>query len=137
VKPLTADDQWMQDFLEFGYASMPAADGGQQVMRTAYRSANVEDPSNTNNPLRAAGWLAYTVFRGPDYAGITQFRLPPTQADADMDSLNSFGNLETIPPYSLNGQSYPLGRVIRGSIATFHPDPTFMAMLDAQPVQPM
>jgi protein-arginine deiminase len=53
-----------------------------------------------------------------------------------MDTLNSFGNTETIPPFTYGGQSYPLGRIIRGSVPGFYPDPSFDAMLSAQGMQP-
>lgn len=105
-------------------------------MRVVYRSANVDAPQATNNPLRPAGKVAYAL-RGPNYAAITQYQLPMTNAEFGMDSLNSFGNLETIPPYSLNGQSYPLGRVIRGSASNYYPDQSFVRMINAQSVQPM
>jgi protein-arginine deiminase len=52
-----------------------------------------------------------------------------------MDTLNSFGNLETIPPYSHAGKSWPLGRVIRGGTGTYYPDKAFDAMVNAQGAQ--
>jgi protein-arginine deiminase len=131
-----SDDQWTQDFFETGYMSMPAIGGGgvQHVIRVAYRSANLfyQDP-NPRNPLRSAGQVVFTQFRGKDSAGIQQF---DTASDPMMDSLNSFGNLETIPPYSLGGVDYPLGRLFRGDISTWHPDLAFEKMLEAQSVQP-
>src|SRR5258706_13087215 len=54
-----------------------------------------------------------------------------------MDSLNSYGNTETVPPYELNGKKYPMGRLFRGYIDSFHPDPEMQRMLDAQAVQPI
>lgn len=125
-------DQWTQDYFEVGYMSMPAAGGQQHVIDVYLRSANIyyNDPSN---PLRDAGKVVFTVFRGPDAAGVQQFDM---KADPNMDSLNSFGNLETIPPYSLGGKNYPLGRLFRGSISSFHPDASFEKMMEAQAVQP-
>ena len=130
---LTVDDQWAQDYFETGYMSMPGAGGAQQVMRVNYRSANVDTPTDAKNPLREAGQLVFTKLRGPDTAGIQQFDITH---DQDMDSLNSFGNLETIPPYTLGDQQYPFGRVIRGKTATFYPDPTFVKMVESQGQQP-
>ncbi len=126
------DDQWTQDFFEVGYMSMPAAAGQQHVIDVYMRSANIyyNDP---NNPLRDAGKVVFAKFRGPDAAGIVQYDM---KSDPNMDSLNSFGNLETIPPYSLGGKDYPLGRLFRGSIASFHPDSTFLKMMESQAVQP-
>lgn len=51
-------------------------------------------------------------------------------------SCNSFGNLDTIPPYEYNGQSYPLGRLFQGRTADYYPDPTMSTLLESQAVQP-
>ena len=125
-------DQWTQDFFETGSMSMPAKDK-PHVIRVYYRSANVFDPSKPDNPLRAGGRVVFEQFRGKDVAGVQQFDI---KHDQNSDSLNSFGNLEAIPPYDMGGVSYPFGRVIRGSIPSFHPDSTFEKMIDAQGMQP-
>jgi protein-arginine deiminase len=49
-----------------------------------------------------------------------------------MDTLNSTGNFETIPPYTNGAESYPLGRVLRGRTATWFPDKMMDALIDAQ-----
>ncbi len=125
-------DQWTQDYFEVGYMSMPAPGGQQHVIDVYLRSANIyyKDPTN---PLRDAGKVVFAQFRGPDAAGVQQFDMA---SDPSMDSLNSFGNFETVPPYSLGGKSYPLGRQFRGSIPSFHPDGSFLKMMEAQSVQP-
>jgi protein-arginine deiminase len=41
-----------------------------------------------------------------------------------------------VPPYTLGGQSYPLGRVLRGSTPTYYVDQAFQRMIEAQRVQP-
>jgi len=107
---------------------------GQHVIRVAYRSANVYGTGKY--PLRPAGRIVFTGLRGKDFAGIQQVDMA-YDPNGQADSLDSFGNTETIPPYTLNGVSYPLGRVLRGSIPTFAPDPSFTKMLNAQAVQPM
>ncbi len=125
-------DQWTQDFFETGYMNMPTASGGTQLMRIALRSANLYNPQSTTNPLRTAGKIVFTQLRGPDVGGIQQF-----QAGGSSEaSLDSFGNFETIPPFTFNGQSYPLGRILRGSITSFHPDQSFLTMMESQAVQP-
>jgi protein-arginine deiminase len=126
------DDQWTQDLFEVGYMSMPIAGGQQHVIDVYLRSPNIYY-SDPQNPLRDAGKVVFTMFRGPDAAGVQQFDM---NADPNMDSLNSFGNLETVPPYSLGGNDYPLGRVFQGSVPSFHPDGSFETMMDAQSVQP-
>ncbi|MGI5864082.1 MAG: protein-arginine deiminase family protein [Myxococcales bacterium] len=125
-------DQWTQDFFETGYMAMPAP-GGQHVIRVVYRSANIDDPGSSTNPLRPAGKIAFTYFRGKDFAAVQEF---DRSSDLDMDTLNSFGNTETIPPYSWNGVDYPLGRLMRGSVAHYHPDRKLARLLESQGMQP-
>lgn len=127
---VSTDDQWTEDFFEIGYMSMPIAGGKQHVMDVFYRSANIYSPNSAANPLRPAGKVVFTKFRGPNVAGIQQF--DKATHDFNADSLNSFGNLETIPPYG----NYPLGRVIRGNIKSFGPDASFVKMVESQGVQP-
>lgn len=133
VVPMFVGDQWTQDFFETGYASMPGPGGTQHVMRVNYRSANVYNAANKTNPLRPAGQVVFSMLRGKDSAGVQHYDL---QHNGYMDSLNSFGNTETVPPYTKDGIEYPLGRVFRGSVPNFFPDPKFSKMLESQLVQP-
>jgi len=126
------DDQWSQDFFEIGYMSMPTS-SGQHVIDVYLRSANVYYPSDSKDPLRDAGKSVFTMFRGKDAAGVQQYGI---KHDQNSDSLNSFGNFETIPPYSNGGKDYPLGRIFRGSIPSFAIDPPFKLMMESQAVQP-
>ncbi|MBX3263045.1 MAG: protein-arginine deiminase, partial [Labilithrix sp.] len=136
VRGVNTSDSWNQDYFETGFMSMPAAGGKQHVIRVNIRSANVYSASTTN-PLRPAGAVVWAL-RGKDVAGIQQFtpQGARTSTERNSDSLNSFGNLETVPPYTFNGKSYPLGRVIRGSSTRMHPDKSFAKMMEAQKVQP-
>ncbi len=120
-------DRWMQDLFETGYMSMPSAGGGQHVMRVALRTPEVRDPEGPV-PLRVEGRIVFFL-RGKDVAALQQFEhgLP-----APMRTLNSFGNTETIPPHG----DYPLGRLLRGNVPSFHPDPSVTRLLEAQRVQP-
>jgi protein-arginine deiminase len=126
------EDQWTQDFFETAYMAMPTANG-THVIDVFYRSANVYNPSSSTNPLRDAGKVTFAQFRGPDAAAVMAYDIQHSQ---DMDSLNSFGNTETIPPYTLGSDAYPMGRLLRGSVASFHPDPVFSKMLESQAMQP-
>lgn len=93
AKPLSLisdSDQWTQDFFETAYMSMPAV-GGQKIIHVNFRSANY-----TSGKFRAAGKVVFTVLRGQDVAGTIQY---DPNHDDNMDSLNSFGNLETITRY--------------------------------------
>jgi protein-arginine deiminase len=132
-EPIAVQDQWAQDFFEPAFMSMPGPGGTQHVMRVNYRSANVFEPDQKETPLRPAGQVVFAMMRGKDVAGVQQFDL---SHDAQMDSLNSFGNLETIPPYQKDGVSYPLGRVLRGATSSWFPDRAFAKMVNAQLQQP-
>jgi protein-arginine deiminase len=132
-KLISTSDQWTQDFFETGFMTMPAKGGTQHVIRVNIRSANESNPISTTNPLRRAGRVVFTAMRGKDTAGIQEY---DPKRQGKFDTLNSFGNFETIPPYTFNGQTYPLGRVLRGSIPTYYPDQKFQGMIEAQKVQP-
>jgi protein-arginine deiminase len=127
------NDPWTQDFFETGFMSMPAPDGKQHVIRVNIRSANMSHGAvGGRNPLRPAGRVVFHL-RGKDSAAIQAY--DPTRL-GQFDTLNSFGNFETVPPYSFNGTSYPLGRVLRGSTPNYYPDRVFTKMMEAQLVQP-
>ncbi len=132
TKWIADEDPWTQDFFEPGYMSMPSQGGGQHVMRVNYRSANVFEPADAKKPLRPAGRVVF-AFRGPDVAAIQQFDLKHSPR---MDTLNSFGNFETVPPYEKDGASFPFGRVLRGSTRSYFPDKTFTKLVDSQGQQP-
>jgi protein-arginine deiminase len=132
IRTLTVEDQWTQDFFEPAFMSMPGPGGTQHVVRVNYRSPNVYAPDKKETPLRPAGQVVFAL-RGRDVAGIQQFSL---DHDTSMDSACSFGNLETVPPYEKDGITYPFGRILRGSTASWHPDQAFSRMVDAQLQQP-
>ncbi|MFB9388444.1 protein-arginine deiminase domain-containing protein [Streptomyces coeruleoprunus] len=97
----TEPDPWTQDFVEPAYASMAGPGGKAQSMRIMLRSAQ---------PDRTAGRQLFTKMRGPD-VGVVQV----TQVlDSEEWTLNSMGNLETIPPYEHAGRAFPAGRIIMG-----------------------
>jgi len=132
--PRTLDvrDQWTQDYFEPAFMSMPGPGGTQHVIRVNYRSANISDPSRKGRPLRDAGKVVFQL-RGKDVAGVQQFDLAH---DPGMDTLNSFGNWETVPPYEKDGVAFPFGRILRGSANHFFPDRTFARMMESQAQQP-
>ncbi|MDK1344601.1 protein-arginine deiminase domain-containing protein [Streptomyces sp. 378] len=94
-------DRWAQDFVEPAYVSMAGPGGQRHVMRVMLRSAQ---------PDRDAGRELFERMRGRD-VGVVQVTDP---AEPDDWSLNSMGNLETIPPYTHGGRSFPAGRIIMG-----------------------
>jgi protein-arginine deiminase len=120
-------DRWMQDLFETGWMSMPAPGGGQHAMRVALRSADVANPDGPA-PLRVESRVVFWL-RGKDWAAVQQYERDLPKA---MQTLNNLGNTETIPPHG----EYPLGRMLRGSVESFHPDRSFSRMLEAQGQQP-
>ncbi|GAA3823711.1 hypothetical protein GCM10023083_66200 [Streptomyces phyllanthi] len=104
TKPLVTfekyGDIWAQDFVEPAYLNMTGTDGRQRTMRVMLRSA--QD--------REAGRELFEKMRGPDI-GVVQAKGRDMQG---WETLNSYGNLETIPPYAHNGRSFPAGRIIMG-----------------------
>ncbi|MFD5157118.1 protein-arginine deiminase domain-containing protein [Streptomyces hawaiiensis] len=94
-------DRWAQDFVEPAYVSMTGPAGQRQVMRVMLRSAQ---------PNRDAGRELFERVRGRD-VGVVQVT---DGAEPDDWSLDSMGNLETIPPYAHGGRSFPAGRIIMG-----------------------
>ena len=95
-------DLFPQDRFEAMYTSMPGAGGKPQAMRVLFLS----------HQQKMSVLELYSKLRGP---GVGIVRLDPDDYEAGLaDTLDSMGNLETIPPYSYNGRSYPAGRVIMG-----------------------
>lgn len=95
---LPQSDIWTQDFFEPAYTSITGADGDAHVLRVMIRS----------HQPRSAGSQVFSELRGPDVGAIEL-----TQS-VGWETLNSFGNLETIPPYKTDERSYPAGRIIMG-----------------------
>ena len=127
-------DHWTQDWMEIGYATAPAPNGEQRRLDVFMRSTNVYRPGEPGNELREAGREVYQSYHGMNSAGYT----PPYDLGQpqEMDTLNSYGNTETIPPHTHAGKSYPFGRVLRGSSPSFYPSPAMDDFLAAQRVQP-
>lgn len=124
-------DPWTQDFFETAFTAMPEPGGGMHVVHVNFRSSDFYREGKEK--FRAGGRIVFTTLRGRDVAGAAQAE----PHDPDMDSLDAFGNLETIPPYEHAGKRFPLGRVLRGDVPSMHPDPSFGRMIEAQGAQPM
>lgn len=94
-------DVWAQDFVEPGYVSMSGPGGRRQVIRVMLRSAQADRP---------AGRELFEKLRG-NGVGVVQVS---GVRDSEEWTLNSMGNLETLPPYARGGRSFPAGRIIMG-----------------------
>ncbi|KAI6765648.1 hypothetical protein HG530_006718 [Fusarium avenaceum] len=108
-------DIWTQDFFEPGYSSMPGPNGPVSI-RIMIRSVQSS---------RRSGRDAFHELRSDKVGAV--------QHPGNGDSIDSTGNLETIPPYTHNGKSYPAGRNIMG--AWEGRKPLMVEFLKAQEVQ--
>ncbi|KIL87026.1 protein-arginine deiminase type-3 [Fusarium avenaceum] len=108
-------DIWTQDFFEPGYSSMPGPNGPVSI-RIMIRSVQSS---------RRSGRDAFHELRSDKVGAV--------QHPGNGDSIDSTGNLETIPPYTHNGKSYPAGRNIMG--AWDGRKPLMVEFLKAQEVQ--
>lgn len=89
----SSPDVWMQDCMEFGFASLP-----NSGFRSVVRAPRPRPLSSYPETLRTADLGYY-----PDGA------LP-----VDAPTFNSMGNLECSPPASKGGKKYPWGRIYYG-----------------------
>jgi len=112
-------DIWTQDFFEPAYTSITGADGEPQVLRVMIRSAQT----------RFAGQQVFSVLRGPDVGAIE------LSGVTSWETLNSMGNLETIPPYEHKGQVFPAGRIIQGERDGTEPAAAMRTLLRSQGLQ--
>ncbi|KAI9366993.1 hypothetical protein BJX61DRAFT_552148 [Aspergillus egyptiacus] len=119
-----SSDIWAQDFIEPGYASMPGPNGPISL-RVILRSAQ---------STRTAGRQVFEQLRGPGIGGVQ----PASGSGSGFGhrEINSFGNLETIPPYtSKSGVVYKAGRIIMGKHFQQRPARAMLDFLHAQQAQ--
>lgn len=105
---------WTQDFFEPGYMSIPGPNGPVSL-HIMLRSAQ---------DYREAGRKVFQDLRSNTVGAVQHL--------AGGDTVDSTGNLETIPPYSHRGKAYPAGRAVMGTQKT---KPHMMAFLEAQETQ--
>lgn len=67
-------------------------------------------PGAQNSLLQQTNRRCVPSTQGPDFGYVT--REPVFEP---VTSLDSFGNLEVSPPVTVNGKTYPLGRILIGS----------------------
>ncbi|XP_037534623.1 protein-arginine deiminase type-2 [Nematolebias whitei] len=91
---MNREDRWIQDEVEFGYIDSP------------HHSFPVVLDSPRDGALKD---FPYNELLGPDFGYVT--RDPQNE---EVNSLESFGNLEVSPPVTVNGKEYPLGRILIG-----------------------
>jgi protein-arginine deiminase len=119
-----SSDVWAQDFIEPAYASMPGPDGPISI-RIILRSAQ---------STRTAGRQVFEQLRGPGIGGFQP--ASGTGSGFGHREINSFGNLETIPPYtSKSGVDYKAGRIIMGKHYETLPAKAVLDFLHGQQLQ--
>lgn len=104
VKTGTYNDQWVQDWWQTAWTSIPGPDGKVQGMRVY----NPRPWAQPGNPLPIT-WLIKNKL-GPDAAVIQIYDEPDTG-----DTYDSHGNHDLLPPYTKGTESFPDGRIIYGS----------------------
>ncbi len=122
--PNIGPDVWMQDVVEFGWTAIPAANGSTHSMHVALR---------TPNPDRRMATWTNLEFLGPDRGWVWK-RGPRRQTNHD-PSLDSFGDLELLPPHSTATGQYPLGRIVHGFTERRTSDVELRRFLSSQGVQ--
>jgi protein-arginine deiminase len=116
-------DQWVEDWMQTGFASVPGADGNVHGM--AMTMPRPWGRSNLDQDL-PINWIA-THLLTPDSGHFTVYRNPHSG-----NSYDSHGNHDLIPGYTApDGTAYPYGRIIRGTGIL----PETAAFYDAQLVQ--
>ena len=120
-QPNRGPDVWTQDYMELGWTAMPGG-AAPQGMNVVLRTPRVD---------RAIAAWTRRDFVGPDHGYTWHHEATYPATRAHDPSLDSFGNLEVIPPYA----GHPFGRIFHGNVATRSSDPELRAFLNAQRVQ--
>ncbi|XWW96151.1 hypothetical protein V2A60_004123 [Cordyceps javanica] len=115
---------FIQDLFETMYASMPGP-GGSSISLPIVLPAPIntiygKGPRKVASQIRSTGVGMVTDVPAPDWG---------------QDTLDSMGNLETIPPYEHNGRRFPAGRIVMGANETAGRVPRAMPFLQAQEMQ--
>jgi protein-arginine deiminase len=97
-------DQWVQDWFQTGWTSIPAPNGAVQGMRIYNPRPWAQ--SGNGSPHT---WLKKNKL-GPD-AGVVQVYNTYDSGD----TFDSHGNHDLLPPYTNGAETFPYGRIIIGS----------------------
>lgn len=124
--PNSGPDPWTQDIMEFGWTAIPGPGGTPRGMAVVLRSP----PSN-----RFATRVTLEEVLAPNVGYVWKRSSAAGLSAAYDPSLDSFGNLELIPPYHTDTANFPLGRIMYNWTAGRFSDPALRSFLDAQSVQ--
>ncbi|KAM3499452.1 hypothetical protein MY11210_009611 [Beauveria gryllotalpidicola] len=126
IKFEIGNDLWAQDTFEAGYTSIPGPDG-PVVLRILIRSSQVK---GLESRLQS-GRKVFSQLRSASVAAVQHL---PFEKDNPPWTIDSLGNLETVPPHSHNGKNYPNGRAVMGSQRDQKPH--MFSFIEAQEIQP-
>ncbi|KAF5254903.1 hypothetical protein FANTH_399 [Fusarium anthophilum] len=90
-------DQWVQDFVEPGYASMPGPNG----------TVSIRIMIRCPGDVREGGREIFGFFRKSGVGAVQHLGKWISNIDAG-------GNIEAIPPYTFQGKTWPAGRLVVG-----------------------
>ena len=90
---------WAQDFFKPGYMSMPGPDPGTTISLRIMINSAQDKPAQRDR--------VFKELRKDDVGAVETF--------GDGGTLDSLGNLDTIPPFEHNGVKYPAGMPIIGT----------------------
>lgn len=111
--------------MEFGWTWIPSADG-MHAMPVVLRTPNAQ---------RAVAQYTQRELLGPDFGYVWKRAAASVNGNRWDVSLDSFGDLELIPPHRVRTRDFPLGRIVHGSVEARHSDVALRQFLDAQGVQ--
>lgn len=114
-----AGDEWVQDYLDVQYVSMPGPTGKLQTMHLIMLSDE-----------QRQGQAAVFELQGRDVGVLRPGDKPGRGGPQD-----GFGNYETIPPYTVGDHDYPAGRVVYGATAGIAPTERMIRLLESQGVR--
>ncbi|KAM3543517.1 hypothetical protein ARSEF1564_003569 [Beauveria bassiana] len=124
VQEMVGASTFVQDLFETMYASIPGPDG-------SVISLPIILPAPINSPARKALMEVATQIRSTGVGMVADVLAPTTNEE----TLDSMGNLETIPPYEHNGKKFPAGRIVMGANQTAGRVPRVLPLLEAQEMQ--
>lgn len=107
-----ANESWIQDLMELGYTSIPAAGGEVSSMGVALRPQLLRDNEEGEPTDFVREHLLkadYGFYQAIDPAAAT------VVANASGMPPDGFGNVECSPPCEVNGVQYPFGRIVYGN----------------------
>ncbi|KAM3528480.1 hypothetical protein MY4038_005892 [Beauveria bassiana] len=116
--------EFIQDLFETMYASIPGPNSSTInlpiILPAPMKRGSILGPSAVAQQIRSTG------------VGMVTDVLPP---EDNMETLDSMGNLETIPPYEFNGRNFSAGRIVVGANQTAGRVPLSLPFLQAQEMQ--